>query len=122
MQTTYENFRYKYDKRENPYNKGMIQNIKEVFLSKIPASLNDFRGFVHEDEHMMMEPTTPNLVRSLTGSKEKIDIEMGSKLAEENGFSLPEILQNLDYDDIEDNMKRNEGNEKVGSDPYYLPG
>lgn len=119
-QTTYENFRYKYDKKENPYHRGMIQNLTEVFVRKIPASLNDFRAFVLEDEHMMMEPSTPNLVRSLTTSKEKIDIESG-KFTEDNGFSLPEILQNLDYDDIEDDLKRKEVVEKNYSDPYYLP-
>lgn len=122
MQTTYENFRYRYDKKVNPYNKGMIRNLKEVFLSKIPASLNDFQAFVPEDEYMMTEPTTPNLERSLTSSKEKIDIEMASKFADENGISLPEILQNLDYDGIEDNLKSREGNEKAASDPYHLPG
>lgn len=119
-QTTYENFRYKYDKKENPYHRGMIQNLNEVFVRKIPASLNDFRAFVLEDEHMMMEPSTPNLVRSLTTSKEKIDIESG-KFTEDNGFSLPEILQNLDYDDIEDDLKRKEVLEKNYSDPYHLP-
>ncbi|KAL1822474.1 hypothetical protein ACET3Z_009252 [Daucus carota] len=119
-QTTYENFRYKYDKKENPYHQGMIQNLNEVFVRKIPASLNDFRAFVVEDEHMMMEPSTPNLVRSLTTSKEKIDIESG-KFTEDNGFSLPEILQNLDYDEIEDDLKRKESVEKNYSDPYYLP-
>ncbi|WOG91040.1 hypothetical protein DCAR_0310288 [Daucus carota subsp. sativus] len=119
-QTTYENFRYKYDKKENPYHQGMIQNLNEVFVHKIPASLNDFRAFVVEDEHMMMEPSTPNLVRSLTTSKEKIDIESG-KFTEDNGFSLPEILQNLDYDELEDDLKRKESVEKNYSDPYYLP-
>lgn len=119
-QTTYENFRYKYDKKENPYHRGMIQNLNEVFVRKIPSSLNDFRAFVLEDEHMMMVPSTPNLVRSLTTSKEKIDIESG-KFTEDNGFSLPEILQNLDYDDIEDDLKRKEVVEKDYSDPYYLP-
>lgn len=98
----------------------MIQNLNEVFVHKIPASLNDFRAFVVEDEHMMMEPSTPNLVRSLTTSKEKIDIESG-KFTEDNGFSLPEILQNLDYDELEDDLKRKESVEKNYSDPYYLP-
>lgn len=119
-QTTYENFRYKYDKKENPYHRGMIQNLNEVFVRKIPASLNDFRAFVLEDEHMMMEPSTPNLVRSLTTSKEKIDFESG-KFTEDNGFSLPEILQNLDYDDTEDDLKRKEVLEKNYSDTHHLP-
>ncbi|XP_078441243.1 putative protein S-acyltransferase 7 isoform X2 [Wolffia australiana] len=42
-QTTYENFRYRYDRHENPYNRGMVENFKEVFFSPIPPSKNDFR-------------------------------------------------------------------------------
>lgn len=106
-QTTYENFRYRYDKKENPYNKGILKNIREVFFTRIPPSMNKFRSIVEEDEHMMMEPTTPNLIRSLTDtSKEKIDIETGHKFGEDSGvLSLPEILRNLDFDDIDDDLK-----------------
>ncbi|KAJ9544340.1 hypothetical protein OSB04_024047 [Centaurea solstitialis] len=105
-QTTYENFRYRYDKKENPYHKGIRRNLIEVFLTRIPPSLNDFRAFVHEDENMVMEPTGSDCVRT---SKEKIDIEMGNKFSESSGISLPEILQNLRYDDLEGNSKSKDG-------------
>ncbi|KAA8517852.1 hypothetical protein F0562_015325 [Nyssa sinensis] len=114
-QRHYENFRYRYDNKENPYNQGIIRNLREIFFSKIPPSMNDFRAIVQEEENMV-ESTTPNLVESIANSKEKIDIEMGPKLGEESGFSIPEILQNLDYDDIEDNFKSKEGNERIDSD------
>ncbi|KAL7169383.1 hypothetical protein ACSBR2_034431 [Camellia fascicularis] len=117
-QTTYENFRYRYDKKENPYNKGTINNLREVFFSKIPPSLNDFRALVHEYENVVMESTTPNLVGSLGSSKEKIDIEMGN-LAEESGYSLPEILRNLNYDEIEENFK-SDGDGRIDSDPFFF--
>lgn len=107
-QTTYENFRYRYDKKENPYNKGMMGNLKEVFFSKIPPSKNRFRSFVREQEHMVVTSVTPNNGESFISSKEKIDIEMGTKHAEGSGFSLPEILRNLDYDDLVDNIKSTE--------------
>ncbi|XP_058757261.1 probable protein S-acyltransferase 6 [Vicia villosa] len=45
-QSTYENFRYRYDRQVNPYNKGVIQNFKEVFFSSIPPSKNSFRSKV----------------------------------------------------------------------------
>ncbi|CAK9144254.1 unnamed protein product [Ilex paraguariensis] len=109
-QTTYENFRYRYDKKENPYNKGMIGNLKEVFLSKIQPSMIDFQAFVQEDENIVMELATPNLVGNSISPKGKIDIEMGIKLGEESGLSLPDILRNLDYDEIDDNLKSKEGN------------
>lgn len=60
-QTTYENFRYRYDKKENPYNKGTVRNIRELFLSKIPPSMNDFRAWVLEEDPIEFRPITPNI-------------------------------------------------------------
>ncbi|KAL0337862.1 UNVERIFIED_CONTAM: putative protein S-acyltransferase 4 [Sesamum calycinum] len=111
--TTYENFRYRYDKKENPYNKGVIKNFQEVFFSKIPHSLHDFRAFVEEDEVMVREPTDQNFMEDSTSSKEKIDI--GSKCGENNGLTLPEILRNIECDD-EENLKQEEGDDGTDSD------
>lgn len=85
----------------------MLRNIRDVFFSKIPPSMNNFRSFVEEDDHMVVGSLTPNLGEGTVGSKEKIDIEMGSKL-EENNYSLPEILRNLDFDNLEDSLKMEE--------------
>ncbi|KZV22496.1 putative protein S-acyltransferase 4-like [Dorcoceras hygrometricum] len=118
-QTTYENFRYRYDKKENPYNKGVIKNLKEVFFSKIPPSMNDFRSFVFEDESVVVEPTGHDFMDmgGMKSSKEKIDIEMGSsKFDEEHGLTLPDILNNLAYDDIVDDVKPREASEGTDSD------
>ncbi|XP_024038465.1 probable protein S-acyltransferase 4 isoform X2 [Citrus clementina] len=118
--TTYENFRYRYDKKENPYNNGMLRNLGEVFFSKIPPSMNNFRSFVEEDEHMVIGSLTPNFGEgTAAGSKEKIDIEMGSKHAEDTGYSLPEILQNLDFDNLEDSLKIKEERGIPGFDPFF---
>ncbi|KAI5583573.1 hypothetical protein BDE02_06G023800 [Populus trichocarpa] len=104
--TTYENFRYRYDKKENPYNRGVIRNIREIFFSKILPSMNKFRSFVDEDEHMAVGSLTPNLGDNLDRSKGKINIEMGAKVAGASNYSLPEILRTLDYDDdSDDNLK-----------------
>ena len=46
LQTTYENFRYRYDRRGNPYNKGVIQNFMEIFCTSTPSSKNNFRAKV----------------------------------------------------------------------------
>ncbi|KAJ7976510.1 S-acyltransferase [Quillaja saponaria] len=64
-QTTYENFRYRYFKNENPYNKGLLGNIAES----------------------------------------KFDIELGCTPAEDNGIPIPEILRNVDYDNLVENIK-----------------
>ena len=45
-QTTYENFRYRYEKRKNPYNKGILTNLISLFFSKIPPSMINFRSWV----------------------------------------------------------------------------
>ncbi|PIN05821.1 DHHC-type Zn-finger protein [Handroanthus impetiginosus] len=120
-QTTYENFRYRYDKKENPYNKGILKNFQEVFFSKIPSSMHDFRAFVDEDEIMLTEPTDHNLMEALMSSKEKIDIEMENKFGEDTGLTLPEILQNMELDGIEDNMGHNEDRKKADLDEFVVP-
>ncbi|TXG70117.1 hypothetical protein EZV62_005052 [Acer yangbiense] len=117
--TTYENFRYRYDKKDNPYNRGMLRNLREIFFSKIPPSRNNFRSFVEEDDHMMMGSFTPNLGEGNLGSKEKIDIEMGAKYADDSRYSLPEILRNLDFDELDDNLKTKEEGERQAFDPFF---
>lgn len=108
MQTTYENFRYRYDKKENPYNKGVMGNLMEVFFSKIPPSMNNFRAFVEVEEQDAVCAVTPNFGEGMMSSKEKLDIEMGMKLAEDGGITLPEILRDLEYDDSDDDFKNKE--------------
>ncbi|KAI6700871.1 hypothetical protein NL676_015195 [Syzygium grande] len=77
-QTTYENFRYRYDRRANPYNRGVVENFKEIFFTGIPQSKNNFRAKVPR------EPVLPT--RSVGGGfmspnmgKPVEDIEMGRK-------------------------------------------
>ncbi|KAL0404732.1 UNVERIFIED_CONTAM: putative protein S-acyltransferase 4 [Sesamum radiatum] len=115
-QTTYENFRYRYSKKENPYNKGMIKNIKEVFLSEIPPSQNNFRAIVEEDEVTVTEPSDHSFVDGITSSKEKTDIEMGNKFDENSSLTLPDILRSLEFDDIDENIKDRGASERSYSD------
>ncbi|KAG2258281.1 hypothetical protein Bca52824_077575 [Brassica carinata] len=110
-QTTYENFRYRYDKKENPYNRGVLGNLREIFLSKITPSMNKFRSFVKEEDYMMVETPTSNPGQSIDTSKEKIDIEMGGGRVVEEGrksYSLPELLRNLNYEDLEDDCEEDD--------------
>ncbi|KAM0882811.1 hypothetical protein ACQ4PT_032045 [Festuca glaucescens] len=53
-QTTYENFRYRYEGKSNPYNRGVARNLVETFLSPIPASKNDFRQKVVVDPNALL--------------------------------------------------------------------
>ncbi|EEE54331.1 hypothetical protein OsJ_01304 [Oryza sativa Japonica Group] len=102
-QTTYENFRYRYDKKENPYNRGAISNIAEVFCAGIPPSMNNFRSWVAppplEEPDDVSGQLPPRNGADLTGGvKEKVDLEMGR-----NGGIIPAILRGLDYDEMEKN-------------------
>ncbi|KAM5550551.1 putative protein S-acyltransferase 1 [Rosa sericea] len=105
-QTTYENFRYRYDKNENPYTKGILGNLKEVFCSRIPPSMVNFRAWVLKDDDTAMGSIASESERGFISSKEKFDIEMGNKFTKDGNMLVPSILQKLDYTGIDDNMKK----------------
>lgn len=105
-QTTYENFRYRYDKNENPYTKGILGNLKEIFCTRIPPSMVNFRAWVLHDDDTAMGSITSESERGFIGSKEKFDIEMGNKFSKDGNMVVPSILQKLDYSGIDDNMRR----------------
>ncbi|KAG5029914.1 hypothetical protein JHK82_013506 [Glycine max] len=67
-QSTYENFKYRYDPQTNPYNRGMVNNFKEVFCTRIPPSKNNFRSKVLReplDSHQRtgIRPISPMMKR-----------------------------------------------------------
>lgn len=112
-QTTYENFRNRYDKKENPHNKGILVNFKEVLFSTIPPSMNDFRSWVFE-EHIDVGSVTPSVAGDTISSKDKIDIEMGdSNPASGTNSPIQEIFQNLDYSGIDDNLNKDRNEDRV---------
>ncbi|KAJ0052781.1 hypothetical protein Pint_02029 [Pistacia integerrima] len=45
-QTAYENFRQRYVDSQNPYDKGILSNVKEVLFAPVPPSRVDFRAEV----------------------------------------------------------------------------
>ncbi|KAE8699057.1 ruBisCO large subunit-binding protein subunit alpha [Hibiscus syriacus] len=59
-QTAYENFRNQYEGSLNPYDKGIISNIKEVLIAPLPPSRVDFRAEViprwSMEDHEMPPP------------------------------------------------------------------
>lgn len=117
-QTTYENFRYRYDRKENPYNRGIVKNIKEVFFSKPVASHINFREWVNEAD-FYVESISRKFRADFIKSNGKIDLELG--VLGKDGRPLPGILQHLDYNGIEDSLKKGKGGGKVNLDPYFLP-
>lgn len=77
-QSTYENFRYRYDRRANPYNKGVIENFKEMFCTSIPASKNNFRAKVSKEPETPSRTVGAGYVSPGLG-KDRPEIEMGRK-------------------------------------------
>ncbi|KAK6127143.1 hypothetical protein DH2020_039108 [Rehmannia glutinosa] len=116
--TTYENFRYRYDKKENPYNQGMLNNLKEIFFSKTIPSLVNFREWVTEEDESYIESITKKYGGDIMKPNGKIDLELG--IYGKDGKPLPDILQNLDYNGIDDSLKKDNGG-KIIHDPFFSP-
>nr|CAD1840981.1 unnamed protein product [Ananas comosus var. bracteatus] len=62
-QTARENFKGGYAKSPNPYDKGMLRNIKEALFMRLPPSNVDFRAFV--------EPNWGSIAKILMNSSPK---------------------------------------------------
>lgn len=77
-QTTYENFRYQYDRKMNPYNLGIARNCVEVFCSRIPRSKNNFRALVKGNSPVAFNPA---LYMAEEMAKRSLDMEMGRRQA-----------------------------------------
>ncbi|XP_020671818.1 probable protein S-acyltransferase 1 isoform X1 [Dendrobium catenatum] len=97
-QTTYENFRYRFDKNNNPFDKGLLGNIKEVFFSRIAPSMINFRAWVL-DEPFGSISYAPHLGIDVISTSEKFDTEMGDKMPN------PTTAHNLDYNFINEYQK-----------------
>ncbi|XVF54742.1 hypothetical protein PTKIN_Ptkin05aG0205900 [Pterospermum kingtungense] len=78
-QSTYENFRYRYDCHENPYNKGVTKNFMEVFCTGIPPSKTNLRAKIPKEPATSPRTTVHGGFISPNNGKAIGDIEMGRK-------------------------------------------
>ncbi|XP_024031565.1 probable protein S-acyltransferase 6 isoform X2 [Morus notabilis] len=109
-QTTYENFRYRYDRKTNPYNRGCARNFVEIFLSKIPSSKNNFRAKVKgESSSVSNTPMSLGHLRSLEMAKTSIEMEMGKR----HGVAAE------DFEDLQSQMDSVGGLERCGTEPKH---
>ncbi|XP_010036410.2 probable protein S-acyltransferase 1 isoform X1 [Eucalyptus grandis] len=118
-QTTYENFRYRYEKKENPYTKGMLGNVKELVFGKIPPSMINFRTWTSDYE--TGGSVTSEFEKGYVISRGNFDIESGGSLQKEGDPHLPGILQRLDYGGVDEKLKRKEREGSVAFDPFFFP-
>ncbi|KAL5724522.1 protein S-acyltransferase [Ranunculus cassubicifolius] len=56
-QTTYENFRYRYDRKSNPHNLGVLRNVREIFFSRTPDPEVNFRARLVKLEDNLVKDT-----------------------------------------------------------------
>ncbi|KAF3556844.1 hypothetical protein F2Q69_00017801 [Brassica cretica] len=110
-QTTYEKFRYRYDKKENPYGKGLFKNLFEVFLSRIPPPMINFRDWAQEEPDVEVGSIASELDRAFgpRGDKHDMEMEIGDLR-----------LKTLEYDDnknnaIEETVKKKRDSVDVSS-------
>lgn len=108
-QTTYENFRSRYDKKENPYKRGLLKNVKEVLFAKIPPSQLDLRAMVPEEDD-------GSVYESEYSSSIRYDNEKGGKLPKRVS---PEKL-NLDNIDISNEYKTAKDDASSELDPSFF--
>ena len=113
-QTTYENFRYRYDKKENPYGKGLFKNLYELFFARIPPPVINFRDWAAEEPDVEVGSIASELDRAFGprgDHKHDMDMENGDWKTGKGGL----ILQTLDYDinknnnKIEETVKKKDG-------------
>lgn len=98
-QTTYENFRYRYDRRANPYNKGVVNNFKEIFCISIPSSKNDFRAMVPNEPALPARSVGGGFMNQTLG-KPTDDIEMGRKAVWEMNAGMDDSDNQLNNDRV----------------------
>ncbi|GAB4851812.1 hypothetical protein Ancab_031211 [Ancistrocladus abbreviatus] len=106
-QTTYENFRYRYDKNKNPHNLGVVRNLLQIFCSRIPPSVINLRELVLVDGTVDENPSYHD---GFVDFKKNFDVEMGHKLNKDGS---------LDYGGIDDTLKKKTGNQ--GADLFHVP-
>lgn len=111
LQTTYENFRYRYDSKRNPYNRGCVRNVFEIFLSKIPKSKSNFRAKVKLESSSLFG-STMSLARPMSPNirKKSFDIETGKWQA----------VVAEDFEEIHSQIDSVGGLERCGTQPRHI--
>ncbi|XP_020532320.1 protein S-acyltransferase 8 isoform X2 [Amborella trichopoda] len=99
--TTYENFRYRADGRQNPYDQGCVRNFADIFCTSIPPSKNNFRQIVEQrteelDVEAMPHPGSEEEVFKDIRAKIEGDLELGAALSKvsERGSEIDDSVYN----------------------------
>ncbi|XP_077250411.1 DHHC-type zinc finger family protein [Tasmannia lanceolata] len=100
-QTTYENFRYRYDRRANPYHRGVVENFKEIFFTSIPPSKNKFRARIPQEPGLQPRSVGGGFISPNMG-KTVGDLELGRKTTwAEGGAGVGDYERGLNNDGLD---------------------
>lgn len=95
----------------------MLNNMKEILLTKRAPSLVNFREWVTEEDNELLYSMSRKFGGDIIKQNGKIDLELG--ILAKDGKGIPDILQNLDYNGIDDSLKKDNAGKMV--DPFFLP-
>ncbi|GKU92953.1 hypothetical protein SLEP1_g6605 [Rubroshorea leprosula] len=110
-QTTYENFRYQYNGKMNPYNLGCAHNIVDIFFSKIPKSKNNFRAKIKLNSSSILAASISHgRTMSPEVPKTSYDIEMGKRRA----------VAAEDFEEIQSQLDGIGRFERCGTEPRHV--
>ncbi|KAL0861987.1 hypothetical protein Bca101_041105 [Brassica carinata] len=104
LTTTYENFRYRYDKKENPYGKGLFKNLYELFFARIPPPMINFRDWAPEEPDVEVGSIASELDRAFGprgDHKHDMGMEIGDWKTSKGGL----LLQTVEYDNKNHNIE-----------------
>ncbi|KAK4763262.1 hypothetical protein SAY86_009030 [Trapa natans] len=110
-QTTYENFRYRYDRRMNPYNRGWAGNALEIFCSRIPPSRNNFREKVEVDPAEIFNNSV-SYMHAMNPELPKISFDFG--------MGKRQAVAAEDFADAQNQLEGIGGLERCGTQPPRL--
>nr|AFK35282.1 unknown [Lotus japonicus] len=100
-QTTYENFRYRSDRRINVHNQGCLNNFLEVFCTKVNPSKNNFRALVQEEMQRQPPPVTARESEPDLGGDPRSKVEDDLDIGED----LLRISQRRNIEDISEDIR-----------------
>ncbi|KAL8133581.1 hypothetical protein AgCh_008877 [Apium graveolens] len=109
--TTYENIRYRYDKTSNPYDRGIVNNLKETIFAMIPPSLINFR-VVLEDESLCTDSDI---------SKEKTDVETEGVLGKYHSNNVYPTSKSVNIPEVHNTKGKEEASRRFEIGPISSP-
>ncbi|KAL2932572.1 putative protein S-acyltransferase 4 [Bienertia sinuspersici] len=77
-----------------------LMSTNQLFFTKIPPSAINFREMVLVEDVYI--PESPSCDENLLGLRKNLDLEMAERLTKNGSLTIPSILQNLEYADVDD--------------------